>query len=202
MDELKSARELAMERIAKMTAARQTDPAAKLRWEYEPKGQEIAARFLNNDKEKLDLISELASINNDEGSKVAKRAMADVFINNVALVDNLHERRQVERALTGLREITEDKDAFDAINSDLMDLYQHNATEGNEQRKQLKEALTSSYMQQLERLKQQGIEIDMQKMVPENSHEFQQQYRHYLNEIDGRYRVGIDDVKNRFAELK
>lgn len=202
MGELKSARELALERIAKMNSAREADPAAKLRWEFEPKGQEIAGQFLNSDnKEKMDLNAELMAITDEEGRQVAKKAMTTVFLNYIVLVDTLHEKRQVERALTGLREIKEDKEGFDLINNDLMEIYRHNAAQGQEKRKQMKEALTQSYMQQLEQLKQQGMQIDMQQMAPDNSPEFQQQYRYYLNEIDNGYKTGIEECKQRLAAL-
>ncbi|MCL2474897.1 MAG: hypothetical protein FWF37_02010 [Chloroflexi bacterium] len=201
MGELKSARELAMERIAKMTADREADPSAKLRWEYEPKGQEIAGKYMEDNK--VNIEESLIAIDNAEGREVVKKAVQTVLLENVILCDTLHEKRRVERALGGLREIKEDKASFDEIVQDLMMIYQHNSTEGQQQRKQVKESLTRSYMQHIQQMgAAEGVNYDMSNVNPEEIPEFQQQLRHFINQIDEGYKQGIADVKKRMAALK
>ena len=102
MGDIKSAREIAMEKLEKLGEATEEE---RLKWKLEPKGQELAARYL---KENCNLIAELSQYQDEERKYIVAGA-SEVLARNVQLPRNEAIRRTNKKAMDGLKLVKNDK---------------------------------------------------------------------------------------------
>ena len=130
MDDIKSARELAMEKVAAMEAPTEEE---RLRWKYTPAGEKLAARYL---KEDCNLATELGNYDETVRLYVAGGA-AGILIRNIDLPVSDAARRQNKRAMDGVKVLKQDKVAVENVFSAMRRVFDFNPTALNIQHRRV-----------------------------------------------------------------
>ena len=195
MDEIKSAREIATEKVDKLGEV--TDEE-RLRWKYTPEGEKLAARYL---KEDSNLLVELGQYNENMRNYVIA-GVSQVLIRNISLPDSDLAKRNNKRAMDGLKIIKSEQARLENVYSKMRHIFDHYSGEGKQQRKQAYASLKAeSEAQVRQALEQQlgssmGIKIDVEKQP-----QFQAEWRRRQTQLDATYLKLLDEYKQELAAI-
>ncbi len=195
MGDIKSAFEIAMEKVEKLGEA--TDEE-RLKWKYAPLGEELAARYL---KEDCNLIAELSQYQENEKKHVSKGA-ADILIRNINLPRDDMVRKNNRRVMDGLKTLKNDKVSVENTYSRLRQLFSHYAEQGEQQRKQAYESLKVELAAKIQQAMQQqlggmmGANIDVEKQP-----QFQQEWRRIESQLDSQYLNLLNEHKRELSAI-
>jgi len=195
MSDIKSAREIALEKIEKLEKA--TDEE-RLRWKYIPEGEKLGARYL---KEGGNLVVELGKYEGEVKRCIIEGA-ADILVRNINLPKNDLAKRNSRRAMEGLKNLRSDKVAVENIYSQLRHLFNHYTEQGEQQRKQAYETLKNEFEARVRQAVQQqvglpvGIKIDVEKQP-----QFQEEWRKVQTQIDSQYYKLLDEYKQELLAI-
>ncbi|MFO8143879.1 MAG: hypothetical protein R6T78_04320 [Dehalococcoidales bacterium] len=195
MDEIKSALEIAMEKVETLGEPTEEE---RLRWKYMPEGSKIAARYMVQD---CNLTSELG--NYDENSrKYVIDGASEVLIRNIALPDSDMAKRKNKLAMDGLKEIKSDRVGLENIYGKIRGIFEHYLDTGEQQRRQAYISLKSEFEAQVKQALQQqlgsamGMQIDVEKQP-----QFQNEWRKRQSQLDSEYLNLLDELKQELANL-
>ena len=162
-NEIKSAREIAMEKIKDIG---EPTPEERLKWKFYPEGEKLAAKFLKDD---ADLPAEVAKFE-EKAAKYVKSGVSDVLIRNINLPRDEIARKNNKKAMDGLKNIKKDKVRVENVYSNMRRVFDHYQAQGAQQRKQAYESLKSQFAAKLQQAIQQqmgqaaaGVKIDVEK---------------------------------------
>lgn len=195
MGDIKSALEIAMEKVEKLGKA--TDEE-RLKWKYAPLGEELAARYL---KEDCNLIAELSQYQENEKKHVSKGA-ADILIRNINLPRDDMARKNNRKVMDGLKTLKNDKVSVENTYSRLRQLFSHYAEQGDQQRKQAYESLKVELAAKIQQAMQQqlggmmGANIDVEKQP-----QFQQEWRRIESQLDSQYLNLLNEHKRELSAI-
>jgi len=195
MDEIKSAREIATEKVDKLGEV--TDEE-RLRWKYTPEGEKLAARYL---KEDSNLLVELGQYNENMRNYVIA-GVSQVLIRNISLPDSDLAKRNNKRAMDGLKIVKSEQVRLENVYSKMRHIFDHYSGEGKQQRKQAYASLKAeSEAQVRQSLEQQlgssmGIKIDVEKQP-----QFQAEWRRRQTQLDATYLKLLDEYKQELAAI-
>lgn len=196
MGDIRSAREIALERVQRMGEA---TPEERLKWKYQPEGEQLGARYLKDDDNLLAGLSRF-----EEAYRPYVRAgAADVLIRNISLPKNDFIKNTNKKAMEGLRSIKTDKTRVENSFSRIRQLFNHYADQGEKQRKQAYETVKADFAARIrpEVEKQLGsltrVDIDVEKLP-----QFQQEWHKVLNQLDSQYLMLLKEYKEELAEIK
>ena len=195
MGEIKSAREIAIEKVDKLGEV--TDEE-RLRWEYTPEGEKLAARYL---KEDSNLLVELGQYNENMRNYVIA-GVSQVLIRNISLPDSDLAKRNNKRAMDGLKIVKSEQVRLENVYSKMRHIFDHYSGEGKQQRKQAYASLKAeSEAQVRQSLEQQlgssmGIKIDVEKQP-----QFQAEWRRRQTQLDATYLKLLDEYKQELAAI-
>jgi len=195
MDDIKSALEIAMEKVENLGEPTEEE---RLRWKYVPEGFKIAARYIAQD---CNLTSELG--NYDEKSrKYVIEGVSEVLIRNIGLPDSDMAKRKNKLAMDGLKEMKSDRVGLENIYSKIRRIFEHYLNTGAEQRKQAYMSLKSEFEAQVKQALQQqlGSAMAMQINV-EKQPQFQNEWRKRQAQLDSEYLNLLDELKQELANL-
>ena len=102
MADIKSALEIAMEKVEKLGTA--TDEE-RLKWKYVPEGEKLAASYLKQD---LNLVAELSHYE-EKVLRYIKEGAGEILIRNINLPRNELARKANKKAMEGLKTLKSDK---------------------------------------------------------------------------------------------
>jgi len=117
MGDIKSAREIAMEKVEKLGKA--TDEE-RLRWKYVPEGERLAVRYIKQD---CNLVAELSQYEEKVTKYVIEGAGA-VLVRNINLPKNDLAKRNNKRAMDGLKTVKSDKVGVENIYTKLRRIFE------------------------------------------------------------------------------
>jgi glutamine synthetase type III len=100
MDDIKSAFERAMERIANLEEPSKDEV---MQWKYTPEGQKLAVKYF---KEDINLVAELGKFKEEEKRFVAKGA-EEVLLRNITLPANEPAKKATKKAMESLRTVVD-----------------------------------------------------------------------------------------------
>jgi len=123
MDDIKSALELAMEKIEKLGKA--TDEE-RLKWKYVPEGERLAVRYFKQD---CNLEVELSQYEETARRYVIEGA-DDILIRNINLPKDDLAKRNNKRAMDGFKNLKNDKVAVGNVYSKMRRIFNHYAEQG------------------------------------------------------------------------
>ena len=123
MSDIKSARELAMEKLA---ALEETTDDERLKWKFGPRGTELAARYLNED---ANLLVELGQYQDNEKPHVVAAA-AEVLVRNIDLPRSDAVRRTNKHVMDGIKLLKTDKTGVENIFSRMRQIFSHFTEQG------------------------------------------------------------------------
>jgi len=195
MGDIKSALEIAMEKVEKLEKA--TDEE-RLRWQYVPEGEKLGVRYL---KEGGNLVVELGKYEEKAGGYIVEGAM-DILVRNINLPKDDLAKRNNRRAMEGLKNLKSDKVAVENVYSQLRHLFNHYMEQGEQQRKQAYETLKTEFEARVRQAVQQqlgllvGARIDVEKQP-----QFQEEWRKIQTQIDSQYYKLLDEYKQELSAI-
>jgi hypothetical protein len=193
MGDIKSAREIAMEKIEKIGEATEEE---RLEWKYLPEGEKLAAKYLKNDAE---LNAELAKFDK-KAIEFVKEGVNEVFIKNITLPKDEMAKKINKKSMDGLRSIKSDKGRVDAIYKQINHIFEHYAGQGEQQRKQAYASLKQQFQAKVEQaLKQQMGSTQGKKIDIERQPQFQEEWLRLRSQLDGQYTQVLDELKEELA---
>lgn len=194
-DEIKSAFEIAMEKVEKLGSATEEE---RLTWKYAPKGEEMAARYLRDDS---NLAAELSQHPEPARRYIASGATG-VLIRNIALPANDALKKLNKKAMDGLKLIKTDRARVENVFSQIRRLFDHYATQGEQQRKQAYLALKSDIEARLQQaIQQQTGTPSAARIDVERQPQFQQEWRRVESQLDSQYLTVLNEYKQELTEL-
>ena len=195
MGDIKSAREIAREKVEKLAEA--TDEE-RLKWKYVPEGEKLAARYL---KQNLNLVAELGKYE-EEVIKYIKEGASEILVRNINLPKSDLARKNNKRAMEGLKTLKKDKIGVENIYSKMRSIFNHYIEQGEQQRKQAYTQLKVEFEAKFRQAIQQqlgtvvGIKIDVERQP-----QFQEEWRKLLNQMDSQYLMLLNEYKQELRTI-
>ena len=195
MSDIKSAREIAEEKLAKLDEA---TPEERLRWKLAPKGTTLAASYL---KDEGDLASGLGQYGEEERRYVVEAA-TEVLARNIELPRNDKVQQVNRRMMDGIRLIKQDKAAVENVFGRMGQIFSHYNEEGEQQRRQAFEQLKAQFEQKVQRAVQQqmGSAAPMRVDV-ERQPQFQEEWRRTCNQLEASYLQYLDEFRRELVAI-
>ncbi len=193
MGDIKSAREIAMEKVEKLGTA--TDEE-RLKWKYVPEGEKLAARYL---KQECNLVAELSKYEENVRKHIIEGA-GEILIRNINLPKDDLAKRNNRQAMDGLKTLKSDKVGVENVYSKIRRIFEHYAEQGEQQRKQAYESLKTEFQVKLQQALQQqlgsftGIKIDVERQP-----QFQEEWRKIQTQLDSQYFKLLDEYKQELS---
>ena len=195
MGDIKSAREIAMEKIAKIGEPTEEE---RLEWKYLPEGEKLAARYL---KQNADILAELGKFDK-KATKYVIRGVNTVLIKNINLPRDEASKRTNKLVLDGIKAIKTDKARTEAVLNQIRHVFNHYAEQGEKQIKQAYTALKSDFQAKVEQALQQqggnmaGVRIDIEKQP-----QFLEEWRKLKGQLEGQYNQLLDEYKQQLEAI-
>ena len=195
MSDIKSAREIAMEKVEKLGKA--TDEE-RLKWKYIPEGEKLAARYLKQD---CNLVVELGQYQENVRKYIIEGA-EDILVRNINLPKDDLAKRKNRQAMDGLKTLKSDKISVENVYSKLRRIFEHYMGEGEQQRKQAYESLKTEFEARIQEAAQQqlgslvGIRIDVERQP-----QFQEEWRKIQAQLDSQYVMLLDEYKRELSAI-
>jgi hypothetical protein len=197
MADIKSAYEIAMEKVEKIPRA--TDEEL-LKWKYIPEGEKLAAKYLKQD---ADLVAELGHYEPKLADFVTT-GIVTTLVRNISLPRTDLIKKTNKRAMDGIKVIKKDKVATENTFSQIRRLFSHYSEQGEQQRRQAYQQMKASFETKLQQALQQqmgssvaGIKIDVEKQP-----QFQEEWRKLLNQLDSQYLKLLEEYKHELTGVK
>jgi len=195
MGDIKSAREIAMEKIEKLGEVTEEE---RLKWKYVPQGEELAVRYL---KKGGNLIAELSQHQENVRMYVIEGA-SGVLISNIGLPKNDVAKKSNRRAMDGLKILKNDKVSVENVYSRIRNIFNHYEQEGEQQRKQAYESLKTEFEAQIQQAVQQQLGTFVAARVDvERQPQFHQEWRRVLIQLDSQYLTLLNEYKQELYSI-
>ncbi len=195
MGEIKSALEIAMEKVNQMDEATEEE---KLQWKYVPEGEKLAGRYL---KEKVNLIAELNNYE-EEVKKYIIYGAAGILARNISLPINDYVKQNNKKVMDGLKLIKTDKVAIENVFSKIRYIFNHYAEQGEQQKKQAYESLKADLGEKIQQALQQQMSPMMGARIDVEKHpQFQQEWRKIQQQIDSQYLSHLNEYIGELIEI-
>ncbi len=192
---IKSAREIAMEKVAEMGEVTEEE---RLSWKYVPEGEKLAAKYMKQD---INLAAELGKFE-DKVVGYVKQGASDILLRNIDLPTTDPTRKNNKKAMEGIKTLKKDKVAVENVFSKIRNIFNHYAEQGEPQRRQAYEQLKAEFSAKVqEALKQQlgtasGVKIDIEKQP-----QFQEEWRRIKIQFDSQYISLLNEYKQELMAI-
>ncbi len=194
-EEIKSALEIAMEKVAKLGEITEEE---RLHWKHVPEGEKLAARYL---KQNLNLLSELGKYEEKE-KKYVIEGIQGVLVRNIDLPRNDFLRKKNKRVMEGIKLLKNDKVSVENVFSKLRRVFDHYAEQGEQQRQQVYESLKADVEAKIQQaVKQQVGTLANVRIDVESQPQFQEEWRRALAQMDAQYNTIIDECKQELTAI-
>jgi len=195
MADIKSAREIAMEKLKDMEDATEEE---RLRWKFVPQGEELAAKYL---KEDCNLVAELSKYQENERRYVAEGA-GEILVRNINLPRNDAAKKSNRKAMDGFKLVKNDKASVENVYSRIRQIFNHYVEQGQQQKQQAYESLKSQFEAKVQQAVQQQMGPMMRARVDvERQPQFQEEWRRVLRQLDSQYLQHLDEYKQELLAL-
>jgi len=195
MPDMKSAWEIAQEKLAKMESVTEEE---RLKWKYVPEGEKLAAHYL---KGKHELASQLGNYEVNAKQYVIEGITA-ILVRNINLPKDEAARKSNKRAMEGLKAAKDDKPAVENVFSKMRRVFDHYAEQGQQQKKQAYESLKAEFGARLQQAMQQQLGQAMNMAIDvEKQPQFQEQWRQMQAQMDSQYLQLLDEYKQELAAI-
>ena len=195
MADIKSAREIAMEKTAELGEATEEE---RLHWQYTPEGEKLAARYF---KEGCNLLAELSNYE-EKAKKYVVGGTAAILVRNISLPRNEQSKRNNKKAMDGLKTLKKDKVAIENVFSKIRRIFDHYTQNGEQQKRQAYESLKADFAEKVQQAMQQqlGMATNMRIDV-EKQPQFQEEWQRLQNQLDLQYIKLLDEYKQELFAI-
>jgi len=196
MGDIKSALEIAMEKVEKLGELTEEE---RLKWKYVPEGEKLAARYM---KQGFNLESELTQYEAKVRKYIVEGA-GEILARHINLPKNDLAKRNNKKAIDGLKSLKSDKVGVENVFSKIRRIFDHYAEQGEQQRKQAYESLKVEFEAKVQQAVQQQlgslvrIKVDVEKQP-----QFQEEWLRLQAQLDSQYLRLLDDYKQELSTLK
>jgi hypothetical protein len=193
---IKSAREIAMEKVAELGEVTEEE---RLRWKYVPEGEKLAAKYL---EQNINLVTELGSYDEKVVSYV-KEGASEILVRNINLPRDDSARKNNKKSMEGLKTLKKDKIGVENIFSRIRNIFNHYTGQGEQQRRQAYEQLKADFTARVQQAMQQqlgttmGLNIDIERQP-----QFQEEWRKLLVQLDSQYVSLLSEYKQELSAIK
>ena len=195
MGDIKSALEIAMEKIEKLGEA--TDEE-RLKWRYVPEGERLAVRYLKQD---CNLVVELSQYEEEVKRYIIKGA-GDILIRNINLPKDDLAKRNNKRTMDGLKNLKNDKVATENVYSKMRRIFNHYTEQGEQQRRQAYESLKAEFEAKVQQAVQQQLGSLMRFRIDvEKQPQFQEEWRKIQTQLDSQYLKLLAEYKQELSGI-
>ena len=195
MSDIKSAREIAMEKVEKLGEATEEE---RLRWKYIPEGEKLAARYFTQN---CNLATELSKYE-ENVTKYIKEGITDILIRNINLPKDDPTQKNNRQAMDGLKNLKQDGVCVENVYSKIRRIFTHYTEEGEQQRTQAHQSLKAEFEAKLQQaIAQQlgpatGVKIDV-----ESQPQFREEWRKIQTQLDSQYLKLLDEYKQELLNI-
>jgi predicted Fe-Mo cluster-binding NifX family protein len=195
MGEIKSAAEIAMEKLAKIGEPTEEE---RLKWKYEPQGQRLAARYL---KEDINLAKEVQSFD-EKARKFVVASVNDILIKNILLPRNEADRKTNKKAMEGLKLLKTDKVATENVFSKMRRILDHYVQEGAKQKKQAYDSLKAEFEAKIQQAIRQKTGVNARVNIDvEKQPQFLEEWQRLQAQMEAQYLTLLDEYKQELANI-
>ena len=195
MADIKSAYEIAMEKINKIESA---TPEERLKWKYIPKGEELAGKYIKDD---INLTAELGKYGEQE-RKYVVQGISSILIRNIDLPKNDAVKKNNKKAMDGLSAIKKDKKGLENAFSKIRYIFNHYSEQGEAQKKAAYEQVKEEFMMKVQQaLAQQGSNARINAVDIERQPQFQEEWRKMLMRLDSQYLQHLYEYKHELQAI-
>jgi putative protein kinase ArgK-like GTPase of G3E family len=197
MADIKSAYEIAMEKINKIESATTEE---KMQWKFVPKGEELAGKYMKDD---INLTAELSKYN-DEERKYVVQGISAILTRNIDLPKNDAVKKTNRKAMDGIKLIKKDKTGVENVFSKIRYIFNHYTEQGEAQKKEAYEQVKEQFTMKLQQALQQqtGSAARMNNIDVERQPQFQEEWRKMLIRLDSQYIQHLNEYKHDLLALK
>ncbi len=196
MGDIKSALELAMEKVEKLGKA--TDEE-RLKWKYIPEGERLAVRCLKQD---CNLVVELGKYKENERRYIIQGATS-ILIRNINLPKKDLAKRNNKRAMDGLKTLKSDKVSVENVYSEIRRIFNHYMEQGEQQRKQAYESLKAEFEARIQQAVQQQLgTLVGSKVDVERQPQFREEWQKIQTQLDSQYLKLLDEYKQKLSGIQ
>ena len=194
-EEIKSAREIALDKIQKLGDATEEE---RLRWKYVPEGEKLAVRYLDQD---INLAGELDRYE-EKTKKCLVKGAEEVLLRNINLPQTEADKRQNKKAMDGLKILKNNKVALENVFSNIRRIFEHYQGQGDQQMNQAYESLKADFTANLQAvLKQQLGSLPDVNMDIESQPQFQEEWRKVKAQMNSQYLKLLAEYKQALAAI-
>jgi len=197
-DDIKSAFEIAMEKIA---ALDEVTPEDKLKWKFTPEGEQAALRYFKDGQDMAPAISHFPK----EAQPFVRTGAEEVLLSNIQLPATETIQQRNKKALEGMPAVKTDKNATNKLLNQMKQILEHYSDQGAEQRKQAFEQLKQQYEAKLKKAvsKQLGSKTEGDLGISvETLPQFQEEWRRVTAQMDDQYLKLLDEFKKELRKIK
>jgi hypothetical protein len=195
MTDIKSAREIAEEKLAKLGEATEEE---RLGWKFVPEGTALGARYLKDD---CNLVSELGEYTETGRAYVIKGA-TEVLARNIDLPRNDAARRATKKAMDGIKLMKTDKAGVENIYSRIRQVFGHYAEQGEQQRRQAYESLKQQMEGRMQQAMQQQLGTAARMRIDvERQPQFQEEWRRMQSQLDAPYIQHLSEYRQELIDI-
>ena len=195
MGDIKSALEIAMEKVEKLDKATNEE---QLKWKYIPEGERLAVSYL---KEDSNLVAKLSQCEENAKRYIIQGA-AEILIRYIDLPKDDLVKRNNRKAMDGLKTLKSDKVSVENVYSKIRRLFDHYTEQGEQQRRQAYGQLKIEFGARVRQAIQQqlgpmvGIKINV-----ESQPQFQEEWRKIQAQLNSQYLKLLDEYKQELSAI-
>ena len=196
MGEIKSAAEIAREKLAKIG---EPTEAERLKWKYGPEGEKLAAKYLKQD---CNLVNEVSKYD-EKAKKVVVTSVNGILMRNISLPRNDDARKTTKKAMDGLKALKNDKVAAENVFSKIRHVLDHYVQEGAEQKKQAYESLKAEFETKIQQAirQQTGVNNARMNIDVEKQPQFLEEWQKVQAQMEAQYLTLLDEYKLELAAI-
>ena len=196
MGEIKSAAEIAREKIEKLGEATEEE---RLKWKYAPEGDKLAARYL---KESCNLVNQVGKYE-EKARQIVKNGVNDILLRNITLPRNDAARKTNKKAMEGLKVLKNDKMAVENVFSKMRHVLDHYVEQGEQQKKQAYENLKQEFEAKIQQAirQQTGVSSARMNIDVEKQPQFLEEWQRVQTQLEGQYIQLLDEYKVELAAI-
>ncbi len=195
--EIKSAKEIALARAE--AAVGQITQEDRLRWQFVPEGEKLAARVIKGD---VSITEELEKAD-QQGLAYIKQGAFKTLMSNIVLPSGEIEKNNTLKAIDAITELVEDRHAVEAVVKNIKNLLDHYETHGQKQKQQALEQLKHEYSRKVQQALEQQLGSSASGMNAdvENLPQFKEEKRNLEAQFDGQYQSLLDEYKQELKDI-
>jgi hypothetical protein len=198
MGDIKSAFEIAMEKISKIEEA---TPEERLKWKSFPAGEQLAGKYIKDD---VSFVAELNKYPENE-RKYVKQGIVEVLARSIDLPRNDVIKKTNRKAMDGIKLVKKDKSRIEKVYAQINYILNHYTEQGEQQREQAYEQLKIQFTAKLQQAMQQqmGANARMNSNINvENLPQFQEEWRRVQIQLDAQYQEHLNEYRRELIETE